>query len=584
MYIFCTLVQLLRTLANEENSWLGSWACVVVRTVTPCARLVPAEKQTVETEVMIMNRLAILLVAFLASFGVGCTGSGAGAGHQPPPGGGPSSPPPVTDRGAVRFLEQSTFGPTTALIAQVKQSGYSEFVNAQFNAPLSTYPEPGPQDQDLSLLQQRFFSNALTGQDQLRQRTAFALGQIWVISGNTIDDPQAFTPFLRILLNDAFGNYFDLMRDVTLSPAMGTYLNMVDNDKPDPQNGIHANENYAREFLQLFTIGTFRLNLDGTLQRNAQGQPIPSYDQNVIKGFARAFTGWTYPTMPGQLMETHNPPYFNGPMEADDSNHDTDPKALLNGFVLPGGQTAAADLDGALRNIFNHPNIGPFISRQLIQHLVTSNPSPSYVRRVASAFNDNGSGVRGDLKAVVKTILLDPEARRGDDPATTEGSDGHLREPILLITSVLRSLNTTSDGASLAEYGAIMGQNALYPPSVFNFFSPNFQIPGTQLLGPEFQIFTTLNSLNRANFINSFVFDSLDIGTRVDFSALASLANDSNRLLDELDKLLLHGTMSSQMRQTLRTAIEVVPSSDLVLRAKTAVYLITTSSQYQVQR
>lgn len=499
--------------------------------------------------------------------------------------------PAVSAEVADRFLEQTTFGPTPALVAQVQQSGLQGFLNAQFVLPTSPYADPAASEMDLGLLQHRFFVQVLNSPDQLRQRVAFALGQIFVIAGDKIDKPEAFTPYLRLLEADAFGNYRQVMKDVTLSPAMGHYLDMVNNDKPDPSRGNHANENYARELMQLFTLGTSLRNQDGSLQLDSSGNPIPTYTQDIVQALARAFTGWTYPTQPGQTPQKHNPTFWNGPMVAVDSNHDTNSKQLLqysgaagNG-LLPGGQTAEADLEAALDSIFNHPNIAPFVSKQLIEHLVTSNPSPAYVQRIAAVFDNNGSGVRGDLKAVIAAILLDPEARRGDSTATANPNDGHLQEPILYMTGLLRAFSATSDGSGLTTAGGNMGQKALFPGSVFNFFSPSFMIPGTNLVGPEFQILTTATTFNRVNWVNSFVFGSLGSGTTVDFSSYATLASDPNKLLDSLNTLLLHGTMSSNMRNSILTAVSAVPSgnSQAIQQARTAIYLVATSSQYQVQ-
>ena len=497
--------------------------------------------------------------------------------------------PAVSAAAAVRFLEQATFGPTPQLVTQVQQTGFTSFLTDQFNAPSSTLPDPASTVNSLAPTQQLFFTNALTGQDQLRQRVALALSEIWVVSGNTIP-PQGMAPYMRLLFEDAFGNYRTLMNDVTLSPAMGRYLDMVNNDKPDPVAGTHANENYAREFLQLFTLGTWLLNQDGSLKQDAQGKPIPTYDQNTIQALARAFTGWTYPTQPGSTLQKHNPPDWLGPMEALDSNHDMVSKTLLNGTTLPAGQTAVADLNGALDNIFNHPNLPPFISKQLIQHLVMSNPRAAYIKRVADIFvsgtyNGIGSGQRGDLRAVIAAILLDPEARRGDDPTMAVSTDGHLREPILYIANLLRAFNATSDGVAPVNFSASFSENPLRPPSVFNFFPPDFPIPGTTLLGPEFNLQTTATTLLRINFVNSFVFGSLGSGTTVDFSSYASLASSPNQLLDTLNTLLLHGTMSSSMRASILSAMQAVPSgsTQALTQAKTAIYLTASSSQYQTQ-
>ena len=268
-----------------------------------------------------------------------------------------------------------------------------------------------------------------------------------------------------------------------------------------------------------------------------------------------------------------------------------DPKQLLqypnvaNGGLLPGGQTSAQDLKGALDNVFNHPNIGPFVSRELIQHLVTSNPSPAYIQRVSNVFANNGSGVRGDMKSVITAILMDPEARRGDDPATAVPTDGHLQEPILYMAGLLRAFDATSDGTNLAYQGSGMGQNALFSPSVFNFYSPNYVIPVIIQFGPEFQILTTATSLNRVNWTNSFVFGSLGSGTVVNFSSYASQAANPGALVDTLNTLLMHGSMSADMKTSILTAMQTVPagSNQALRQAQTAIYLIASSSQYQVQ-
>jgi uncharacterized protein (DUF1800 family) len=492
---------------------------------------------------------------------------------------------------ADRFLEQTTFGPTTALITQVQYGGLQGFLTAQYALPISKYPLPASGESGLGAVQQRFFVQNLTAQDQLRQRVAFALSQIFVIGGAKVTDPTGYTNYLQLLENDAFTNYRQIMQDVTLSPAMGDWLDMVNNGKPNTSQGDHANENYAREFMQLFTIGTAQLNLDGSYQLDSGGSQIPTYTQNTVEAFALAYTGWTYPLAPGATQKTYNPAYWTGPMVAVDSNHDTTAKQLLvypavsGGGMLPAGQSAAQDLQGALDNVFNHPNVGPFVSNELIQHLVTSNPSPAYIQRVASVFNDNGSGVRGDMKALIAAILMDPEARRGDDPASAVGTDGHLQEPILYMTGLLRAFGAASDGSSLAYYGSGMGQEALYAPSVFNFYSPSYVIPGTTMYGPEFQILTTATSLNRVNWINSYVFGSIGSGTTVSFSNYATQASNPTALLGSLNTLLLHGSMSPDMQSAILTAMQAVPSSSKqgLQQAQMAIYLIGTSSQYQVQ-
>ncbi len=261
---------------------------------------------------------------------------------------------------------------------------------------------------------------------------------------------------------------------------MGEYLSMANNDKADTTRGTQANENYARELMQLFTIGTFLLNQDGSLQLDVNHQPVPTYTQSTIANFARVYTGWTYPTQPGAKLQKHNPAYYTGPMESFESNHDTGSKTLLNGVVLPAGQTAEEDLGAALVNIFTHPNVAPFVSKNLIQHLVTSNPSPAYVSRIAAVFDDNGSGVRGDLRAVVRAILMDPEARAGDSGPSLNPPDtsGHLREPVFFTASMLRGLGAlVNDTNGLAGQAAKLGQTIFTPASVFNYYAPGYRIP-----------------------------------------------------------------------------------------------------------
>ncbi|PYX36530.1 MAG: DUF1800 domain-containing protein, partial [Acidobacteria bacterium] len=271
----------------------------------------------------------------------------------------------VTAAAAARFLEQSTFGPTTTSIPHVQQVGLQAFLNEQYSAPTSTYPAPGVND-NMDVVKQRFFTNALTGQDQLRQRVAWALAQIFVVSNQKIGDPSAFTSWMNMLQKDAFGNFSTLLNDVTLSPTMGHYLDMVRNDKPDPTSGREPNENYAREILQLFSIGLSQLNPDGTVQVDGNGIPIPTYTQDTIIGFAHVFTGWAYPTKAGQTASFYNGEYYGGPMIPFDAHHDPGDKLLLNGVTLPGGGTTQSDLTAALQNIAGHPNVGPFLSKQLI--------------------------------------------------------------------------------------------------------------------------------------------------------------------------------------------------------------------------
>jgi hypothetical protein len=362
------------------------------------------------------------------------------------------------------------------------------------------------------------------------------------------------------------------------------------------------NENYARELLQLFTIGVFMLNQDGTLQRDAQGNAIPTYDQNTVNNFTKVLTGWSFcntqATCPSFVIGTVN---YKDPLVLNQNNHDITTKTLLNYPGAPNVNIAAntngtTELNQALDNIFYHPNVAPHVSRFLIQHLVTSDPTPAYVGRVAAIFNNNGSGVRGDLKAVVKAILLDPEAR---GTSKTDPNYGKLREPVQFATNILRTFGVTAASGSGQSDGylnpqtVLMGQNTFNAPTVFNYYSPDYIVPGTGLNGPEFGIMTTGTAIARANFVNTMIFSRINIsasaplGTSInlaDMQALAASDASGNKLMDALNQKMMHGAMSAQMRNTILTAVQAVASTSPLDRAKQAIYLIATSSQYQVQR
>jgi uncharacterized protein (DUF1800 family) len=490
---------------------------------------------------------------------------------------------PVTSTAAVRFLEQASFGPNMETVNQVQQTGFDQYLQNQFASTVTSYPAPRPNDGTTNV-QQSFFLNAIAGGDQLRERVSMGLNELWVVGADKIGDPLGYTNYLRILNKDALGNYLDVMTDVTLTPAMGHYLDMVDNDAPAP--GQHANENYAREIMQLFCLGLNQLNPDGSPVLDISGNPVPSYTQNDVMDLGRAFTGWTYPLTPGKPQQTHNPEYYGGPMVAVESDHDTGAKVIL-GQAIPAGQSAAQDLTAALTIIFNHPNVGPFVAKQMIEHLVTSNPSPAYVQRVATAFNSGtfnsyGTGKRGDLQATVAAILMDPEARRGDLPATSAASDGKLREPVIMIVGMARAFHAKTDAAGLSHQGEAMSQEIFYPPTVFNFFPPVNPIPGTTLNGPEFAIFDTNTSLARVNFIDDAVYGAVGSNTKLDFSPVVG-AGTPDQMVAWLDTLFLHSTTPSQMKQTILTAIAAVDPADTKGQAHAAIYLYTSSSIYQVQ-
>ena len=497
---------------------------------------------------------------------------------------------------AAHFLDQAAFGPDFATLDHVETVGLDRYLNEQFAAPISPYPNPATTGPGLNQVQARFFTNAVHGQDQLRQRVAFALGQIFVVSAIEENTPTQLVPYLELLQKDAFANFRTLMKDVTLSPTMGEYLDVRNNDKADPTRDTRANENYARELMQLFTIGLSELNLDGTPKLDANGNPIPTYDQTAIQNFAKVYTGWTYPTKPGAVPRKHNPPYYVGPMVPFESNHDTTSKTLLNGLVLPAGQTAEQDLEAALDNIFNHPNVGPFIGKQLIQHLVGSNPSPAYVARVAAVFNDNGSGVRGDLQAVIRAILLDPEARQGDNGPFAGGSDSppsaHLREPVFMVASILRGLGAwVNDTNNLKNQAANLGQTLFAPPTVFNYFAPGYQIPapltpGTSLLGPEFQLDSPSNAVARFNVVNAMIYGNLGPGAVIDLTPFSNLGSNPPALVDALSQLFMYGQMPPKVQTALLGAINAIPGTTAAAnrsRAQAAIYLAVSSSYYNVE-
>ena len=486
---------------------------------------------------------------------------------------------------AARFLGQAAFGPTPAAIAHVQQVGLHGYLNEQFATAPSPLPDPNVNPSSSGPLQARFFTNAVGGADQLRQRVAFALSQIFVISLEKLFYQVKMIPYFNMLANDAFGNYFQLMNDVTLSPAMGEFLDMVNNDKANPATGTVANENFAREMMQLFTIGTYVLNPDGTLQLDASGNPVPTYNHPIIADFARAYTGWTYPTQPGSTPQMHNNMYYFGPMVAYEPNHDNGAKTLLNGGTLPAGQTAAQDLNGALTNIFNHPNVGPFVSKLLIQHLVSSNPSPAYVQRVAAVFANNGSGVRGDLKAVVTAILMDGEARQGDAPSVSPPSSGHLNEPVIFMVGLLRALGATVDDSNGLTWDAyLLGQSIYNADSVFNYYSPSYAIPGTGLLGPEFQLQTPSIAIGRdnwASYILTGTYASNKQAYGIDLTSFVNLAGNPAQLVDAVDAALTCGQMPATMKNIIINAVSATQGN--LSRAQAALYLTAASSFYQVQ-
>jgi uncharacterized protein (DUF1800 family) len=556
--------------------------------------------------------------------------------------------PVVSDTEAARFLDQATFGGRPSDIAQVQNLGYQAWLEQQFAAPISLQKPylDWLHDNNKGVYQQArleaWFMHAAqmpdpsdpanTHSDQLRQRVAFALSEIMVASdrnASLLFQPWALADYYDTLSRNAFGNYRQLLEQVTLHPAMGRYLSMLGNRKTDEELNIRPDENYAREVLQLFSIGLVMLNLDGTVHDGDPSmpgvQPVPTYDQNVVRGFAHVFTGWNFAGCSAQNYGNCEPPepqreaWFTSMQPVEAYHDNTTNKQLLNypGVNLPNGLLAAggnaqAEMTAALDNIFNHPNVGPFVAQQLIQRLVTSNPTPAYVQRVAAVFNDNGQGVRGDLRSVVRAILLDEEARNGY--LTNPETFGKLREPITRLVRLWRIAPGASANGRVFQYSHPQDQFAQVPlgaPSVFNFFRPDFaqsgEIRNAGLVSPEFQIHTDTQLVSMPNYLGWRIFwfwqgSNYNIAqapeeTLMDYSALRALADDPAALVDRLNLLMMSGQMSDYMRDLLITRLngplpDQIPGISggtaverrSLFRVQQALYLIVTSPEFSIQK
>ena len=581
-----------------------------------------------------------LLCVLLASCGGG-GGSGAGSSNIPTS----TQSTPVSKTDAYRFLNQSTFGATeaeaTRLIALGDSStAYSRWIDAQIArdpslllpAVESAFPDPIPQNFVVGSLNavrlEQWFANALRGDDQLRQRVAFALSEIFVVSqvGALLNLPNATASFHDMLARNAFGNYRTLLEEVTLHPAMGVYLSMLGNQRAVSGTNLRPDENYAREMMQLFSIGLVQLNLDGSVRTDAAGQPIPTYNQDVIEGFARVFTGWKWDcpsTAPNCTFTTTRPQLapviaYNQikPMRLYPEQHESGAKRVLDysgvalpNATIPAGQTGSQDLKDALDNVFNHPNVGPFIAKQLIQKLVTSNPSPAYVQRVAERFNNDGNGRRGNLEAVIRAILLDTEARAVPSGSATMTA-GKLKEPLMRLTQLWRAYEATSRSGKLGVagnftggVGAVFGQAQGSAPSVFNFFSPFYAPPGeiadSGRVAPEMQLATEYTNTQIANFFWVQALARTHVSTTLGADIMfintteeLALANDSEALINRVAERLLGG--SSQMSAALkaqakaqieRTTIPTTnPGTALATRVADAIFFVVTSPEYTLQR
>ncbi len=521
------------------------------------------------------------------------------------------------DAAASRFLIQAGFGADPDEMANVKALGYSSWIDQQMIRPYG-YLQPVIKKMisdgrsiyhpaTKMALWEKMMRRTPAGQtdttDILRLRVAYSLLQILVISqkqealgGNS----EGVAQYFDILMRGAFGNFRQMLLDVSMHPTMGMYLSHCGNRKPDPILKTFPDQNYAREIMQLFTIGLWELNNDGT-KKLSGGKPIPTYDNKDIAEFARVFTGLKFGG-PDNHEFTPDRGYerYNWPMKIHEPNHDTDSKKLLRGTILPAGQNTMQDINAAIDNLFNHPNVGPFISNLLIQRLVTSNPSPSYIGRVAAKFNNDGNNVRGNMGAVVKAILMDVEAR--DFKKTTEPAFGKLKEPYLTIMNLGKTFNAQTKSAyyeSATYMYDIYLQQAFDAPSVFNFYLPSYRSPGiitaSGKFSPEFQILTAVTALASHNMLYNSVYNQIAVfNPTVDDDKLIlnyeyelPLAGKPDELINHLSNKLTGGTLKPSTAQIIREAvlaIEEGSSNWETERVKMAVYLIGTSAEFNVQK
>lgn len=528
----------------------------------------------------------------------------------------PDPDPEINDEAAARLLAQASFGATLADINAVRTLGVSAWINDQFSKQGSShlaysqrYLRTNGRPASKSFTgprQQKWLINAIDGEDQLRQRVTFALSEIFVTSdvGQVLKREQhAMSNYYDLLSDNAFGNYRELLEAVTLNPVMGLYLSMLQNTKANSANNTRADENYAREIMQLFSIGLHQLNNDGTTTTNP---PTPAYTQGNVEEYARVFTGWSYAgntnwNISAAVSSTNK----IDPMQPFPEFHDVGEKTLLNGVISPAGLSAEDDLSIALDSLFNHPNVGPFIGKQLIQRLVTSNPSPEYVGRVATAFNDNGLGIRGDMKAMIRAILLDPEARTGHQNIANFGK---LREPLLRMTHLWRAFNVQRGDLStnntyntgsprIWSANSFFGQSVLSASSVFNFFHPDYSPQGplrdTQILAPEAEIYSDSRILTSTAYLTRMIqlqYQGGNQNTRntsyLDITAETTLASNPNALLDRLDLLLLSGQMSSGLREILLEHMSTLNNDEngRSQQVRDCISLIMASPEYLVQK
>ncbi len=562
----------------------------------------------------------------------------------------------IDEQAAARFLGFASLGADYETIMNVKQQGISNWLDEQLKLP----PQVSFEEKTWEIWEHfkpqyvnkwgyynvanagdavipywyywkmAWWHHIMTSDDHVRQRVAQAYSQIFVISekSNLQLNGPGMASYYDMLYQHAFGNFRDLLYDISLHPCMGMYLSHINNPKSDVANNIHPDENYAREIMQLFSIGLFELNQDGTRKLDAQGNPIPTYDNNDIKEFAKIFTGlapagyyWPWEDYSAYPTEWDNEFNFNpanlnmwDAMIPFDNWHEPGTKQLLNGQTVPSGQTTLQDINNAIDNLFDHPNVGPFIGKLLIQRLVKSNPTPAYVARVSAKFADNGQGVRGDMKAVIRAILTDAEALDCswiDDPQS-----GKLREPLLRYTQVMRAFNATNQSGRMWNWGYLfdeaVSQGILASPSVFNFYLPDYQpngpIADQDLVAPEFQIHTSATAVNFINLAHDWFIKEyyMEVATQASNSIMNAPGYEDNELrpvdyvyldleeekvlaknnpaalVDRLDLILTGGAFSEATKKAIVNSIKQVDNADD--RVKIALYLAVIAPEYSIQK
>lgn len=516
-------------------------------------------------------------------------------------------PVAMTANMASRFLGQASLDANDASIAHVMELGFEAWLNEQMALPLSQshrdwlvekgFNADTPENANTNGGWERtVWRKLFSSPDSLRQKTVLAWSELFVVSGLGIPVNWrnfAIANYLDTLEGLAFGNFRDLLEAVTLSSAMGTYLNMKGNRKADPATGRVPDENYAREVMQLFTIGLYQINPDGTLKLGDDGQPLETYTNEDTQGLAAVFTGWGNSTVAadpsGTLVVAA---YRHGlPMQLNGSQHSTTEKRFLNVTISP-GTNGTESLKIALDTLFLHPNTAPFVTKFFIQRFVTSNPSPSYVQRVSDVFTDNGLGVRGDMAAVIKAILLDPEARSGKASTTF----GKLREPMIRLLQWGRTFGATSDTWNLGFTSAdtALGQSPLYAPSVFNFFRPGYTPPNTSiaeaaLLAPEFQILSEPTVVNYINYMAGTINNARVV--KVDYTPELELARDVPALVDRYNLWFAAGQLSTAALDAIKSAVQSIaipatgaPDNALRNRIYAATLLVMSSPEYLIQK